>query len=700
VTLVALATTTAFAVVFVAASSALSGSSFESADGNLVVNTAGNQDWANAPARTVQTDLTGSTSDNAFGQGAKEDISDPTVVSGSIPPNKSDLSRFYTASGQGSNNHTFLYLAWERTNVLGSANMDFELNQSQTIDTNGVTPVRTAGDLLFTYDFTNGGSRPLLGLLTWVTSGATTQCFSSNSLPCWGNHVDLTSAGDAEGAINTVTVTDPISGASLPGSTFGEMGVDLTLALPNVFGPNPTACESLGSAYLKSRSSASFSAEIKDFIAPHTVSVSNCGSITIRKVTENGDGSFGFSADGNLSPATFNLSNGGSRSLVSSGLTGVLAGTYHVSESSLPSGWTLKSLSCTATGSGTSATTDLATAKATITIATGGNVDCTYTNHTNATPTLATSLSATAVNVGDLVHDSATLSGAAGTPTGTVTYTAYTNDTCTAGAQDAGTVNLASDGSIPDSNAISFSTAGTKYWQASYSGDGNNNPVVSVCTSEQVVVKSKPSIATTLSKTTVSIGGSVSDSATLSAEATADAGGTVTYTVYTDNACSAGARDAGTVQVVNGLVPDSNVLTFGHAGTFYWQAVYSGDAKNNGATSPCTSEVLVVPPNVTQISTAQNLLPNDTATLSGLGGTAGGTVTFSLYAPSDATCAGTAAYTQTVPVSGSGSYSTSNTAFLAGTAGTWRWKVVYSGDDDNNGSTSACGVEQFTIANN
>jgi hypothetical protein len=95
-----------------------------------------------------------------------------------------------------------------------------------------------------------------------------------------------------------------------------------------------------------------------------------------------------------------------------------------------------------------------------------------------------------------------------------------------------------------------------------------------------------PTISTTLSATTVNIGdpvhvgSTVHNSATLSC-ATADAAGTVTYTVYTDNKCSAGARDAGTVTVTGGIVPDSSALAFNSAGMFYWQAVYSGDAKND-----------------------------------------------------------------------------------------------------------------------
>lgn len=46
--------------------------------------------------------------------------------------------------------------------------------------------------------------------------------------------------------------------------------------------------------------------------------------------------------------------------------------------------------------------------------------------------------------------------------------------------------------------------------------------------------------------------------------------------------------------------------------------------------------------------------PNDSATMSGATSTAGGTITFNLFSPSDATCTGLSALSQTVPVSGNG----------------------------------------------
>ena len=572
-----------FAVFFVAASGAnLTGSTFEANDGNLVVTTPGNTDWENAPSRVRGDDLASGTNDNSFGQGTKEDDANVTVVTGSIPPQKSDLTRFYVASefASGSN---FLYLAWERSNVLGSANMDFELNQKAqpNLTTTGPkTLVRTAGDILITFDF-GGSGAPVLGLLKWVTSGATSQCFSGNSLPCWGKRVNLSAAGFAEGAVNSVTVNDPIANASLPAGTFGEAAVNLTAA--GVF-PAGT-CEALGSAFLKSRSSASFPAEVKDFIAPQPVNISNCGSITIRKVTENGDSSFGYTTTGGLDPSTFSLSNGGTRSYPS-----LPAGSYSVTENltaaQVTAGWTLKSLTCTGGTTSTNGST------ASITLGPDDAVDCTYTNHINAKPTIATTLSANPVDVGSTVHDSATLTSA-----------------------------------------------------------------------------------------------------------TSNAGGTVTYTVYTNDTCTNGARDAGTVNVTNGVVPDSNGLLFDTAGDFYWQAVYSGDTNNNGATSACTSEHLVVNKLQPSVSTAQNLIPNDDFTLSGATSNAGGTITFNLYAPSDATCSGTPALTQTVNVSGNGTYSTTNTTFIASTEGTWRWESTYSGDGNNQSATSSCGTERFTIAN-
>ena len=86
---------------------------------------------------------------------------------------------------------------------------------------------------------------------------------------------------------------------------------------------------------------------------------------------------------------------------------------------------------------------------------------------------------------------------------------------------------------------------------------------------------------------------------------------------------------------------------------------------------------------------------NDTGTLSG-GSSPGGSITFDLYAPSQTCGSGAPAYTETVPVSGNGTYSTTNKA-PATMPGTWNWTATYSGDAGNKGAVSACGTETARV---
>jgi Prealbumin-like fold domain len=381
----------------------LAGSTFEGNDGNLVVDTPGNTDWANAPSRVVGIDQPSGGSDNSFGRGTKEDDPNTVVVTGSIPPNKNDLTRFYVGS-EFANGDNFLYLAWERLVNIGAANMDLEINQHPTPGFTGTTTgpvalVRTAGDLLVTYDF-GGSGTPTLGLLRWVTSGATSQCFSSNTLPCWGNRVDLTAAGEAEGAVNTGTVTDPVppnAPRTLTTGLFGEAAINLTAA--GVF-PAGT-CRAFGSTFLKSRASTSFTAEVKDFIAPQPVNISNCGTVNIIKRTDprgiNQDFSFTSTipdpapgspppttpdCTADTTPSSFTLNDNGNTSSDSTANTehcaNVPAGSYTVTEGSLPANFVLESLTCTTENGGSGSQDATNPAQANITVVPNSTVTCVY----------------------------------------------------------------------------------------------------------------------------------------------------------------------------------------------------------------------------------------------------------------------------------------------------------------------------------
>jgi hypothetical protein len=404
----------------------LPGTTFNATDGDLTVES-GETDWNSpAPNLTIDCDLASKlpnnnaacfqalgqpvpTADTSFGQGTKSDNANVTLVTGSIPPNKSDLSRFYTGSDFLSNNN-FLYLAWERANTPGSANINFEINQNKTpgltdMSSGPVTLNRTAGDLLITFDFSGSGT-PTLSLATWITTGATSQCVASNSLPCWGNQ-EVLGGNVAQGSVNSTTVSDsvllPSAPVSLAANEFGEAAINLTAA-----GVFPSGiCKAFGSAMMSSRASSSFGAELKDFIAPVPVNISNCGTVNIIKHTDprgvNQD--FGFTStipdptasnpttptcSSDSTPSSFTLNDHAGvdpASPITAGTDNtehcgnVPAGNYTVTEGGEPANFTLESLTCTAMGTGASGAQHApGSPQADITITPDSTVTCTYTN--------------------------------------------------------------------------------------------------------------------------------------------------------------------------------------------------------------------------------------------------------------------------------------------------------------------------------
>jgi hypothetical protein len=256
----------------------LSGSNFEiDTNANLKVDHAAPSiDWMSVTEQ-FKNDTASGRNDESFGQGTKEDTAAPTVVNGSIPPNKSDLKRFGVYQ-EGTGASGFLNLYWTRVqDPTGTTNMDFEFNKRQCtpgtgdIDctANGVTPKRSIGDLLITYDLSQGGTQPSLSLREW----------SGNA---WGPEDNLTASNKATGSINSTAIPAGESDiGALDARTFGEAQLDLSA----IFG---TTCESFGSAYLKSRSSDSFTAALKDFVPPAAVNISNCGSVQVNKTNDLG----------------------------------------------------------------------------------------------------------------------------------------------------------------------------------------------------------------------------------------------------------------------------------------------------------------------------------------------------------------------------------------------------------------------------
>jgi hypothetical protein len=346
---------------------------------------------------------------------------------------------------------------------------------------------------------------------------------------------------------------------------------------------------------------------------------------------------------------------------------------------------------------------------------------------TQLQPSITTSLSTSSTPVDQTVSDSANLSGATPYAGGTVTFTVYTDDTCSTAATtgSGGEINVQGGSATVSgsgtyySATVTFHDAGTYYWQASYSGDNNNQSAKSGCTSETLTVTQlQPAITTTLSTSWSPVDQTVSDSADLSG-ATPDAGGTVTFTVYTDNSCSSPAttgsgneigNQGGSASVSGSGTYYSATVTFYEAGTYYWQASYSGDSNNKSVKSGCTSETLTVtqlqPAITTTLSASSSpagQTVSDSADLTGTTPDATGTLTFTIY--TDDSCRSPATTGTgneisnqggTGAVSGPGTYYSATVTFYE--AGTYYWQAFYSGDHNDHSAKSGCQSETLIVA--
>ena len=494
-----------------------SGAGFEASDGNLAAGS--NPDWNSFSPLTwtgsvpyqiadktistgalsgwhVQglTDAQASTSDSGFAGGVKQDDNCATVKGGKAP-NKDDLKRAYIATKTAGDGHTYLMLAWERipqNTVNASAHVGFEFNQSDTAcggTTHDGLVQRTADDMLIVYDFEGSSSGAAsLSIRRWTTTAGAACDVSSDSPPCWGVPNALNST-QAEARVNTTgfPTLDTLAGGSgspaiastgqnLGQSEFGEAGIDLNAA--GVF--SSTTCTSFGQAEVISRSSGNSSqAAMEDLVGPASFTVSNCGTLIVKKVTvpspDTTDTAFGFTTSGGgtsnaaIWPSTtVSLKNGDTYN------KDVFPATDFSAQETSAGNFSLTSASCdNSTGSLTGTTLSA------IHVAANETVTCTFTNTKNkATPSVATQIH---------LDDKATISGG-DSPTGSVTFKLYDTAAC-AGSVIAEFDNVALSGGTastvgltPDSGSTFVSTGKTYSWKVTYNGDTGNNDVTVGCT--------------------------------------------------------------------------------------------------------------------------------------------------------------------------------------------------------------------------
>jgi hypothetical protein len=202
-------------------------------------------------------------------------------------PAKDDLTNVYSYATVPSSGalagHLILYAGLEREDPSGTSHIDVEFFQDPVAlanaDANGncVKPAgannckftghRTNGDTILSMEFTNGGALGSVNVREWiddeyvlVATLAGTGCIGEDGNPgddlcAFNNEITIPNGGWQSFNNHGQTIT------SLPANAFTEVGVDVTELFD---GTTPCISTFMG----KTRSSDSFTAELKDFAGP------------------------------------------------------------------------------------------------------------------------------------------------------------------------------------------------------------------------------------------------------------------------------------------------------------------------------------------------------------------------------------------------------------------------------------------------
>jgi uncharacterized repeat protein (TIGR01451 family) len=208
-----------------------------------------------------------------------------------------------------------------------------------------------------------------------------------------------------------------------------------------------------------------------------------------------------------------------------------------------------------------------------------------------ASPGITTELSDDLIRVGETIHDSATLQGASADAGGTVKYVYYSslaacndegNTFDNPGGTSAGEKTV-TNGVVPDSDDATFNSAGTFYWRAWYSGDGNNEKASSGC-QEEILLVISPGISISKDPASQTIRNPGTASWTITVENTGDA--TLTD-VHVDDAQAPGCSRSAAEIAADPNAPHPGTATFEPGDT------YSYDCSKSGVTADFTNTAVV-----------------------------------------------------------------------------------------------------------
>lgn len=346
------------------------------------------------------------------------------------------------------------------------------------------------------------------------------------------------------------------------------------------------------------------------------------------------------------------------------------------------------------------------------------STDCEPFTIISVTPTVTTAIHdashnvVTSVALGATVHDSVTVTGTSGTPTGNVTFDFFNNGTC-ANAPTATSGNVALSSGTADATGFPQGplAAGSYSFKAHYAGsapyvagDGPCEPLTVNKAQLGVTTIVHDAAHTDKTNSSVPLGSVMHDTATVTGGVAGFTVPTPTFTLtsaYTSSCANGAAVANNGTEGSAAKSADSAALG---AGNYAYRAVVAGDSNYLGATSDC--EPFTV--NKAQLGVATAIhdashavitsaplgsIVHDTAALTGVVGgfTPTGAVTFT-FDKSPSLC-GTTAIATAGSLDG-GNPASVDTASL--TAGSYNFRASVAGDSNYLGATSSC--EPLTIA--
>jgi hypothetical protein len=579
-----------------------------------------------------------------FSTGSKDDLDVNTWEhsDGSVP-DADDITDAFVAKYTGTDNHEYLFFGADRTAVNGSKDLGFWFFKSPVSlnDDGTFSGVHTVGDVLLLSTFTGGGATTTVRVFSWVGTGGNT----NNTLESGGEFADCVGSTPAQTASGCATVNN---------ST-----VQSPWAYQSKISGSPANTLYAGGL-------------MEGGVDLTTLGLQGCFS--------------NFLAETRSSPE------------IGSTLKDFLLGSFEVCQSEL---------------------------KTTPKDGTGGDI---VDTDNDGLPEVTIGTGSAGVNV----RDSANLT-VEGTSTWSGTLHFFlcgpiATGTCDTGGLEIGTGTAVDQDTVMPvlSDQAHLTSVGRYCWRGFFDSatEGVDDQTDSSTGECFEVLPVQPTL-TTSAGPDVTLGNPITDNAPLSGTAfrpgtngpnatypsinatmVTAADGTITFTLFGPNNCtSVPTGFVPIVRTVNGDGTYTASFTPTQVGTFTWVAVYSGDSPNTlgaGPTGcPDVNEEVVVTGNA-QSATAQDWLPNDTATITG-DTNLNGTLTFQLYTGNNCgVTSGSAvpgqSYSFTLTNAPSPAVrSTTNTTFkvTAANQGAYSWLVHY---DDTTLTDPADKCETSTVS--